>query len=192
MPRRFDESTFVFVMGHPGCEPCEDDGRLLAVMRRLIVMGATVKVICQPHSPLVDQAAEIGAEVARYRLDQWNFVRTRSRVRKFIKRYDAPVAHSTGRWGNIILGLAARPLPDVAVVMSMWCGGKERAGKGHRLARELELGRAVARSDLVLVRSEGRRDRLQSEGVEPARIARYPGGLDDDGLIGRYREFLRR
>jgi hypothetical protein len=192
MPRRFQESTFLFVFGHPGTEPCEDDRRLLGVMRRLGGKGATVKVICQPHSPLVGEVRALGFEVVSYRLDQWNWVRTRSRVRKFLKRYDVPVAHSTGRWGNILLGLAARPLPNVHVVMSMWCGGAERAGRAPKVARELELRRALGRADLVLTRSERRKERLTRAGVDPRNVVDYPGELDDDGLIERYRDFLRR
>ncbi len=82
--------------------------RLLRVMSALVSLGSDVHLICTPRSPLAVEAQEVGIEVAPYALDRFNYVRTRSRIVKYLDRVGPLVAHSCGYDADVLLRAAAK------------------------------------------------------------------------------------
>lgn len=190
MGRRFEHSTIVFVFGHSSPVPCDRDVLLLGVIRQLLGLGATVKAVCHAGSPMVERIRALGVEVSEYRLDRKNLIRTRSRMRKYLRRYHPPVVHATGLFGIVILGLAARPV-DTHVAVSAWCEQTPPGGPIGFVIRKI-LRHIVTRADLVLAPDERVATQLEDEGVGPGHILIYPSVHDDAELIRRYRELIRR
>lgn len=90
-------------------------------MSALLDRDATVMLICTPKAALEVPARALGVTIASYKLDKFNLIRTRSRLRKYLKRYRPVVAHSTGYEADILLRWAAKDLP-VKVASSALCG----------------------------------------------------------------------
>lgn len=171
--RGFADVTIVFVSGYrrPGVLG-RVDRRFLRVMRALIAEGAGVHLICQVGSPMADAAREMGAEVAPYRLDRVNFLRTRSRVRKYLRRYRPAIVHSTGLEGDLLVRLAAKEL-DVRIVDSLTCTSRS-------LDTESPIVRRVARGI-----DESTRDRVAAFVVDCAEIAEEltAEGVDRERIV---------
>lgn len=147
------------------------DRRLLRVMRELIAQGATVHLICQPGSPMTEPALAMGATVAPYRLDRWNYVRTRSRVKKYLRRFQPAVVHCTGLEAELIVRTAARSL-HTKVVDSLHCARADLRSESpvaRAIARRLDRGTRPA-VDLFVVDCASLADRLVAEGVDRSKI----------------------
>jgi len=190
MPRRFDQSTFVFVLSYPGEDVCEHEEHLVEVMEALLERGATVKVITQPQSTLVGRIRSLGIEVSRYRLNRWNIIRTRSRLRKYLKRYAPPVVHTTGLWGTFLLGLASAPL-ETSVVLSASCGDPRSGDLIDRLVRRFVM-RQTRKADFVFAESPEHFEMLLDQGVDSGRIELWPEADYTRVLLERYQTILRR
>jgi glycosyltransferase involved in cell wall biosynthesis len=125
----FRHSTFLFVTSRSSDTLGRVERRWLRVMAALLERGATVMLICTPKAALEDPARALGVTIAPYRLDKLNLVRTRSRLRKYLKRYRPVVAHSTGYEADVLLRWAAKNLP-VKVAASAVCGSWPPQGVG--------------------------------------------------------------
>lgn len=113
-------STFLFVSSRSSDTLGRVERRWLRVIEALIGRGATVLFIGPPRSAMEAPARALGVTIAPYRLDKLNLVRTRSRMRKYLKRYRPAVAHSTGYEADVLLRWAAKDLP-VKVASSALC-----------------------------------------------------------------------
>lgn len=129
MVHDYSSASFVFISSCTGPTMGRVERRMLRVMEALVSRGSTVHLICTPHHPIAAEAAAIGVEVAPYHLDKLNFLRTRSRVRKYLQRYQPVVVHSTGLDADLIARWAARGIRTVAV-NSITCVNWPRRGKG--------------------------------------------------------------
>ena len=98
--RGWAQSTFVFVSTntHPVQGGVEETW--LAVMAELVRLGATVQLLCISGSGFADDARAAGVTVAPYILDKWNVVRSRSRLRKYLKRYEPVCALAEEKVGK--------------------------------------------------------------------------------------------
>jgi len=117
--RLFDHSTFIFISTNAEHSPDGVEQRWLAVMSELVQRGSTVHFLCVAESPLADPARSIGVTVAPYILDTWNVIRSRSRLRKYLRRYLPVCAHSTGVEADLLLRWAARKVPDVRIAATI-------------------------------------------------------------------------
>jgi len=117
--RQFDHSTFIFISTNAEHSPDGVEQRWLAVMSELVQRGSTVHFICVAESPLAGPARSIGVTVAPYILDTWNIIRSRSRLRKYLRRYMPVCAHSTGVEADLLLRWAARKVPDVRIAATI-------------------------------------------------------------------------
>lgn len=177
---RPESATYLFVTSRVRRTFGRAERRLLRVIAELLAGGATVLVICPPRSPFRDAARQAGATIAPYQLDRFNLVRTRSRMRKYLKRYRPAVAHSTGYEADILLRWAARDLP-VKVVSSLVCGAWPPAGVGpfgSWVRRTLDAA-SIARCDAVLVDCQELAERVAAIRRLPAeRIVLDPPAVD--------------
>ena len=89
--------------------------RLLRIAGALTQQGASVSLVCAPRSPLEAEANKIGVEVAPYKLDRFNYIRTRSRMQKYLARGGHQVAHSCGYDADILLRMAAKGTRTAAI-----------------------------------------------------------------------------
>jgi len=173
---RIGDSTFLFVSSRSADTLGRVERRWLKVWEELVRSGATVLLICPPRSPLEVPARRVGVQIAPYRLDRLNLVRTASRLRKYMRRYRPAVAHSTGYEADIVLRRAARDLP-VKVVTSVLCGSWPPRGLGPistRFKRRLDR-RTLKRCDAVMADCRELADRLvEAAGVDRARIVIDP------------------
>jgi len=166
MARDFSSSTFVFITGRTTPTTGRVERRLLRVMEALLVRGASVHLICIPGHPIAAQAKELGVEVAPYRLSGLNFFRTLSRVRKYLKRYQPVVVHSTGLAADLVSRIAASGLKTSAV-NSLACIAWPRKSANpviKALRRYLDKI-TINRADLFVVDSESLVTPLVSLGV---------------------------
>lgn len=183
--RSFQDTAFLFVSSRSADTLGRVERRWLRVMAALLERGATVFLICTPKAALEEPAHKLGVKIAPYKLDKFNLIRTRSRMRKYLKRYRPALAHSTGYEADVLLRWAAKNLP-VRVVSSAICGSWPPRGMGafgtwvrRRLERD-SLPRVDAFfadcADLVerVVAFGLPRDRvvLDPPGVSLARVAR--------------------
>lgn len=162
-------ATYLFVTSRMRRTFGRVERRLLRVIGELVASGSTVLVICPPGSPFRDPARAAGATIAPYELDRFNLVRTRSRMRKYIKRYQPAVAHSTGYEADILLRWAASGLP-VKVVSSVVCGSWPPAGIGlfgSWVRRTLDAA-SIGRCDALIVDCQELADRVVAETRLPA------------------------
>ncbi|MCX8007099.1 MAG: glycosyltransferase [Coriobacteriia bacterium] len=109
--------SVVFVTSHPGRTLGRVERRWLRVIEALVAEGAHVHVVCALGAPVEHEARARGATVAPYRLDRFNLIRTRSRLRKYFLRYRPRVVHTTGYEADVVTRWAASDLP-IAVVSS--------------------------------------------------------------------------
>jgi glycosyltransferase involved in cell wall biosynthesis len=179
----FRDSTFLFITSRSvGDTLGRVERRWLRVMKALIERGATVLVICPLRAPIEDRARALGATIAPYQMDKRNLVRTRSRLRKYLKRYRPAVAHATGFHADLVLRRAAHGLP-VKVAVSLMCGKWPPQGRGplSRLLRRRADARSLQRVDTFFVDCTALTAELTGAGVLPERIVFDPPSV----AIGR-------
>ena len=172
----FQDSTFLFITSRSaGGTLGRVERRWLRVMKALIERGATVLVICPLRAPIEDRARALGATIAPYRMDKRNLFRTRSRLRKYLKRYRPAVAHATGFHADLVLRRAARGLP-VKVAVSLMCGKWPPQGKGplSRLLRRRADARSLKRVDAFFVDCTALTAELAAAGVPGERVVFDP------------------
>lgn len=166
-----DRSTFVFASSRRGATVGRVEGRLLRVMEALVERGASVHLICEPGGPLAAPAAAAGVVVALYRLDRLNFFRTRSRMRKYLLRYQPAVLHSTGLEADLLARMSARDL-SVKVVNSVHLATWPPYGStplSRLVRRRLDAG-TRGRADAFVVDREELAARLVAAGVASERV----------------------
>lgn len=117
--RRYEDSTFVFISTNPEHRAEGVEEHWVPVMQALAEEGATVRFLALMGSPMGEWARKVGINVDPYILDMWNVIRARSRLRKYLKRYQPVVAHSTGLEADLLLRWAARKVPVVRVVHTL-------------------------------------------------------------------------
>ena len=194
----WERSTFVFISTNTSHDKDGVEEAWLAVMARLVRLGASVQFICIADSPLAPHARSLGVTVAPYILDRWNVVRSRSRLRKYLRRYDPVVAHSTGTEADLLLRWAVRPLPTVAIATTLTVAQAQATRRRRpvdRLMRRFDET-AIARTDAIFVPSEDLVGEVQSAGVAVDRIVLDPPSADPTASVERhlavYREFMAR
>jgi len=194
----WERSTFVFISTNTSHDKDGVEETWLAVMARLVRLGASVQFICVADSPLAPHARSLGVTVAPYILDRWNVVRSRSRLRKYLRRYDPVVAHSTGTEADLLLRWAVRPLPTVAIATTLTVAQAQATRRRRpvdRLMRRFDET-AIARTDAIFVPSEDLVGEVQSAGVAVDRIVLDPPSADPTASVERhlavYREFMAR
>ena len=174
--RRWADATFIFISTNARQEPGGVEERWLGVMKELIALGVTVHYLCFTSAPSAEHARELGATVSPYILDRWNPIRSRSRLRKYLRRYEPVCAHSTGLEGDSILRWAVRHVPDVAFCAALQASGQQgtrRRPSIDRLFRRFdELG--MRRAAAVFVESEALEAEVRSAGVDSDRIVVDP------------------
>lgn len=121
--------TILFVTSHAGRTLGRVERRWLRVMEALVAHGAHVHLVCALRAPIEDEARACGVMVAPYRLDRFNLIRTRSRLRKYLLRYRPAVVHTTGYEADVVTRWAASGLP-VAIVSSATCSSWPPRGAG--------------------------------------------------------------
>lgn len=170
--RAWKDSTFVFVSTNATHEPGGPEDRMLAAAIELVRLGATVVFLCMRDNPVAEAARKNGIQVAPYVLDKWNIVRSRSRLRKFLRRYDPVAAHSTGLEADLLLRWAARPLDRVRVVHTLAGaehGPTRRSRPIDALFRRFDLA-GVRGADAVFAETVDVAVELHDAGVPAAAI----------------------
>jgi hypothetical protein len=164
-------------------------------MSALLESGSTVRFLVPSASPAAQVAHDAGIPADQYLLDEWNVVRARSRMRKYLLRY-APVAvHSTGIEADLIVRWAARKVAGTRVVHTLTDDpqGTRRGRPMDALMRRFdEFG--MRTSDAVFVTSDALGEEVTRAGVAPARVIVVPETMGETGFvrchIELYREFL--
>ena len=177
--RMLEGSSVLFLSSRVGEEIGRTERRLLATMRAAAEQGAHVHFIGVPRGALVAAAREAGHQTAVYRLDTSNIIRTRSRLRKYLRRYAVRLAHSTGFEADVILRLASRGQP-VRVVNSLtrnaWPPSGIR-GPFRMLDETLQL-RTLPRADGFLVDAHDMRSELIARGIDSDAVVLDPPTID--------------
>ncbi|TDB37593.1 MAG: glycosyltransferase family 1 protein [Actinobacteria bacterium] len=176
--RSFRDTTFLFVSSRSADTLGRVERRWLGVMEALIQQGATVFLICTPKAALEEPARKLGVTIAPYKLDKLNLIRTRSRMRKYLRRYRPALAHSTGYEADILLRWAAKDLP-VRVVSSAICGSWPPRGMGafdSWIRRRLERD-SLPRVDAFFADCADLAERVVAFGVPPNRVTLDPPGV---------------
>ena len=171
-------STFLFISSRSADTLGRVERRWLRVIEALIAKGATVLFIGPPKSPMEGPVYALGATIAPYKLDKFNLIRTRSRLRKYLRRYRPVVAHSTGYEADVLLRWAAKDLP-VKVASSAICGAWPPKGMNvfdtwfrRRLDRD-----TLPRVDAFFADCEDLVVQLASAGLPSERIVLDPPGV---------------
>jgi len=153
--------------------------RLLRVMAALSERGSTVHLICAPHSPMEDAARELGAECAPYHLDKLNYIRSRSRVRKYFQRYEQVIAHSAGYDADLLTRYAAAGLRTRAV-NTIPCTDWPRVGTGpfSRWVRNTLEMQSLDKADAIVADCRRLAERLREAGFPPDDILIDPPSID--------------
>jgi Glycosyl transferase 4-like domain len=173
--RGFRQSTFVFVTTNSAYVPGGVEERWLPVMAELLRLGASVQLLCDAHSPVADIARSLGVSVGPYILDRWNLIRSRSRLRKYLIRYQPVAVHTTGLEADLLARWAARILPDVAVIATLTAGPqatRRRRPVDALMRRFDEAG--MGRSAAIFVTSEALVAEVRSAGVPAEKIVLDP------------------
>lgn len=174
----FRNSTFLFVTSRSADTLGRVERRWLRVMSALLERGATVMLICTPKAALEAPARDLGVTIAPYKLDKFNLVRTRSRLRKYLKRYRPVVAHSTGYEADVLLRWAAKDLP-VKVASSALCGTWPPSGMGFFgswIRRRLDRD-SLPRVDAFFADCADLAGGLEAAGLPAERITLDPPGV---------------
>lgn len=173
--RRWEDSTFVFISTNQQARGGVEE-RWLPVMRELMDRGASVRFLTLMDSPMGDWARKLGIPVDPYILDKWNVIRSRSRLRKYLKRYVPVVAHSTGIEADLLLRWASRKVPIVRVAhtLSEEPEGTRRRRPVDALMRRFDELGMRSHADVVFVPSFRLAEEVHSVGVPEARVV-----LDD-------------
>lgn len=171
-------STFLFISSRSADTLGRVERRWLRVIEALIAKGATVLFIGPPKSPMEGPVHALGATIAPYKLDKFNLIRTRSRLRKYLQRYRPVVAHSTGYEADVLLRWAAKDLP-VKVASSAICSAWPPKGMNvfdtwvrRRLDRD-----SLPRVDAFFADCEDLVVQLSSVGLPRERIVLDPPGI---------------
>lgn len=177
--KNVSQSTFVFVSSRPGPVMGRVERRMLRVMAALRERGATVMLICAPRSPMAAKAREHGIEVAFYALDRINFIRTRSRMRKYFRRFGPDVVHSTGVEADLLVRHAARELAT-RVVNTMVCSDWPRGSSSlfSRLVTRKLDARSLDGADVLVCDCDRLAARLIESGVEKGHTLIDPPSID--------------
>ena len=117
--RGWKRATFLFISTQGTIEPGGVEERWFAVMAELVSRGATVRLLAPLHTDVVERARSLGFHVDPSMLDKWNVVRTRSRLRKYLRRYQPVVVHSTGVEADALLRWAARRVDGMRVAHTL-------------------------------------------------------------------------
>lgn len=172
--RGWRRATFLFISTQGTLEPGGVEERWFAVMTELVSRGATVRLLAPLHTDVVDRARELGFQVDPYMLDKWNVVRTRSRLRKYLRRYQPSVVHSTGVEADALLRWAARRVEGMRVAHTL----RAVAISGLRrtlailVVRVAELG--LSRAKLVFAETQELAELALSAGVPSAFVVNDP------------------
>lgn len=185
--RPWSESTFIFISTQPRHEEGGVEERWLAVMAELKQRGANVRFLCLMGSPAAEKARALGISVDPYILDKWNVIRSRSRLRKYFKRYVPVAVHSTGLEADLLTRWAVRKVPVVRVVHTL--PEVEQATRRKRPIDALfrrfdELGMKGAAA--VFVPNEELADEVKSAGVDGSRIILDTPDSDENARIQRH------
>jgi hypothetical protein len=190
------QSTFVFISTNAEHDSGGVEDRWLPLMRELVARGATVQFLCMAEGPLAQAARDLGVGVAPYILDRWNVVRSRSRLRKYLKRYEPVCAHSTGVEADLLLRWAARKVPGVRIATTLTLADSQRTRRrGPINALMLRFDDAGLKSeDAVFLESEDLLDEVRASGVHADKIVLDPPAHDPDDLsrsVARHLEVYR-
>jgi glycosyltransferase involved in cell wall biosynthesis len=179
MTRGFPGDSFVFVSSNTGPALGRMERRMLKVMAALVAGGADVHFICPPDSPAVPLAREAGATVAGYKLTKANYLRTRSRLRKYLVRYHPVVAHSTGFEADVLLRMAAEDLP-VKVVNSVHCAAwpRRRTSRTSATLRRRLDAKTMPRVDALTADCPWIAEQVAAAGIEVRRVLLDPASID--------------
>lgn len=173
--RTLRDSTYVFVTGRTGRSLGRVERRWIRVMDALITQGASVHVICGLHAPIQEPARKVGAFVAPITLDKLNLIRTRSRMRKYFRRFRPPVVESTGYEADVLTRWAARDLP-IRVVTSAHCASwppRELGVIDTWFRRRIDR-RSLPRTDVFLADCEDLASRVRAAGLPAERVVLDP------------------
>lgn len=173
------QATFVFASSRSGPVMGRVERRLLRVMAALRERGATVLLVCAPHSPMAPEAREHGIEAAFYALDRYNLIRTRSRLRKYFQRFGPDIAHSTGIEADLLVRHAAAELPT-RVVNTLVCSDWPRGGDSlfSRLVTRKLDARSLLGTDMLVSDCSRLAGRLTEVGVEQGHVMVDPPSID--------------
>ncbi len=175
--RYFDHSTFLFISTNAEHAPDGVEQRWLAVMSELVQLGSTVHFICFAESPLADPARSLGVTIAPYILDKWNVIRSRSRLRKYLRRYEPVCAHSTGVEADLLLRWSARKVPSVRIAATLAADPQRTRRRRPIDALMIRFDEAgLSREDAVFLTREDLLPEILAAGVPASRIV-----LDLDG-----------
>ncbi len=184
------ESTFVFISTNPVHDPGGVEERWLDVMADLTRRGSTVRFLCLMGSPVEARARALrGVQVDPYILDKWNVIRSRSRLRKYLRRYDPVCAHSTGVEADLLLRWAARKVPGTRIAHTVTDDPQRtrRLGPIDALMRRFdEFG--MRRSDAVFAETPELVAEIVKAGVAGERVVFDP----DIEVGGSTRESVAR
>ena len=177
--RSLRDSTILFVSGHSGPTLSRIERRCLPLMEALVAEGVTVLLVAMPHGAIVRPARAAGVTIAPYKVDRFNVLITRNRLRAYLKRYAPQVALGIGYYADIPLRLAARTLP-VKVVSVTHCGAWPMRGFGaiNTAFREWVDRRTRDRADAFVVDCREPADAMAADGISAERIHIIPPGTD--------------
>lgn len=170
--RSFERSTFIFVSTNAQHEPGGVEQRWLAVMSELVQLGSTVHFLCFAESPLAEPARNLGVTIAPYILDKWNVIRSHSRLRKYLRRYEPVCAHSTGVEADLLLRWAARKVPNVRIAATISTPDPQHTRRRRPInALMLRFDEAgLGREDAVFLVRESLLDEVLAAGVPAEKI----------------------
>jgi hypothetical protein len=196
--RSFGHSTFIFISTNAEHAPDGVEQRWLAVMSELVQLGSTVHFICVAESPLAEPARSLGVTVAPYILDKWNVIRSRSRLRKYLRRYEPVCAHSTGVEADLLLRWAARRVPAVKIAATLAIDPQRTRRRRPIDALMLRFDEAgLGREDAVFLTRDDLVGEVLASGVSAQKIVLdFTEGLasDSDSSVARhlavYRGFM--
>lgn len=186
--RSFEESTFVFISTNQEHHPEGVEERWIPVMHALAEKGGNVRFLTLMHSSMGEWARELGIEVDPYILDNWNVIRSRSRLRKYLKRYVPVVAHSTGLEADLLLRWASRRVPVVRIAHTLTDSPqstRRRRPVDALLRRFDELGMR-ANADAVFVPDEVVASEVAAAGVARDLVFLDPADADAQSSVKRH------
>lgn len=182
--RRWEDSTFIFISTNQVHHPEGVEERWLPVMRALMERGASVRFLTLMGSPMGEWARSLGIAVDPYILDEWNVIRSHTRLRKYLKRYRPVVAHSTGVEGDLMLRWAARKIPEVGVAHTLVAEQQRTRRKRPIDALMLRLDElGMKHSEAVFVDAPDVAEEVAGAGVPRERIVMQPAGPGDSAEL---------
>jgi hypothetical protein len=191
--RTWKQSTFVFISANSEHEPGGVEENWLAVMAELVNCGAAVQFACIAESPLAEPARSLGVTVAPYVLDKWNVVRSRSRLRKYLKRYDPVCAHSTGTEADLLVRWAVRGVPNVLIATTL----TRHLAQPTRRRRPIDLlmrrldDTGIERTDAVFVPTPELVAEVISAGLPAEHVVLDPPAADPSASVERHMSVYR-